>query len=37
MKLEIIALNDLRHGEAKEEVLPVAVQFNHARQQLGAS
>jgi len=37
MKLEIVALNDLRHGGAKEEVLSVVVQFHHARQQLAAS
>ena len=37
LKLEIVALNNLRHGGAKEEVLPVVVQLHHARQQLGAS
>jgi len=37
LKLEIVALNDLQHGGAKEEVLPVVVQLHHARQQLGAS
>ena len=37
MKLEIVALNDLRHGGVKEEVVPVAVQLHHARQQLSAS
>jgi len=37
LKLEIVALNDLRHGGAKEEVLPVVVQLHHARQQLGTS
>ena len=37
LKLEIVALNNLRHGGVKEEVLPVVVQLHHARQQLGAS
>ena len=37
LKLEIVALNDLRHGGAKEEVLSVVVQLHHAQQQLGAS
>jgi len=37
LKLEIVALNDVRHGGAREELLPVVVQLHHARQQLGAS
>ena len=37
LKLVIVALNNLRHGGVKEEVLPVVVQLHHARQQLGAS
>ena len=37
LKLEIVGLNNLRHGGAKEEVLQVVVQLHHARQQLGAS
>jgi len=37
LKLEIVALSNLQHGWVKEEVLPVVVQFHHARQQLGAS
>jgi len=37
LKLEIVALNHLRHGGAKEEILPVVLQLHHARQQLGAS
>jgi len=30
LKLEIVALNDLRHGGEKEEVLPVVVELHHA-------
>ena len=30
LKLVIVALNNLRHGGAKEEVLPVVVQLHYA-------